>query len=126
MKIENIVYHTRLYATGEKVVGGSFSGSLDFDTVNRLVNSHFNVIIKTSGNPTFVDKDLREVNLYFNILPNMSEKGKTAIAKYNYDIRLREDKRKEKEDNRKEKIENLINNMSDDELLDRLQSKSYY
>ena len=118
MNIQNTGYHTRLYATGEKVVGGSFGGSLDFGTVNRLVDAHFNVIIKPSGTPVFVDKELREVNLYFNILPSMSEKGKNVILKYN-------DEQKELENNRKEKIVNLIDSMSDDELLDRLQSKNY-
>jgi hypothetical protein len=32
--------------TTQKIVGGSFGGSVDTETVDRLVNSHFSVFIK--------------------------------------------------------------------------------
>lgn len=76
----NIGYHTRLRDNNQvKVVGGSFGGTLDLETANRLVRSHFTVTVKASGTPVFVDREGREVHLYISVDPGMTDKGKEAI-----------------------------------------------
>ena len=73
MKTKNIGYHTRLINNNaSKVCGGSFGGALDLETANRLVNTHFNVIVKTSGTPVFVDREGREVSLYMSVDPSLT------------------------------------------------------
>ena len=61
---KSISYHTRQVGTDRKVVGGSFGGNIDTETVDRLVNAHFTVKVKPSGHAVFVDKQEREVGLY--------------------------------------------------------------
>ena len=81
--MKNIGYHTRLHLNNSvKVVGGSFGGSLDIETANRLVNAHFTVIVKPSGRPVFVDREGREVSLYISVDPEATEKGKEAVKVY--------------------------------------------
>jgi len=81
--MKNIGYHTRLYSDNtKKIVGGSFGGSIDQQTVERLVKSHFTVVVKPSGTAVFVDRDGREVRLYFSIDACATEKGREALVVY--------------------------------------------
>ena len=74
---KNIGYHTRLYTDNtRKIVGGSFGGQIDAETVERLVNLHFEVFVKPSGRAVFVDQQGREVHLYLSVDPENTEKGK--------------------------------------------------
>ncbi len=75
----NICYHTRLHdAQHTKVTGGSFGGSIDMETVNRLVKAHFTVQYTNSGRAVFVDKNGRPVSLYITVNPESTEVGKQA------------------------------------------------
>lgn len=77
---DNIGYHTRLYGDNTtKVVGGSFGGAIDMQTVERLVRAHFTVTVKPSGATVFVDKQGREVRLYFSIDPGTTTAGQAAL-----------------------------------------------
>lgn len=78
--MKNIGYHTRLHLNNTiKVCGGSFGGTLDIETANRLVNAHFSVTVKNSGRPVFVDREGREVALYISVDPETTDKGKVAM-----------------------------------------------
>lgn len=113
----NIGYHTRLYENNTiKCVGGSFGGSLDLQTANRLVKAHFTVTVKPSGTPVFVDRDGREVSLYITVDPTMTDAGKQAVATYVQGKRSRQ----EEETRKKDRIESLLDGMSLDEALRRL------
>lgn len=66
--MSKISYHTRLDADNKvKVSGGTFGGTVDYETVNRLAKAFFTVSIKPSGRAVFVDKEGREVNLYIKV-----------------------------------------------------------
>lgn len=113
----NIGYHTRLDAQHTvKVVGGSFGGAIDQETIERLVKAHFTVRIKDSGSAVFVDKSNREVSLYFTIDPLKTEAGKEALK---VDIARRNDAQKI-EDKKLTDIEAIMSGMSTDEILKRL------
>lgn len=113
----NICYHTRLYSDNtKKVVGGSFSGQFDWQTVNSLVNNYFDVVIKPSGAGIFVDKDGREVSLYFSVDPLKTVKGIDARRMDN----LRRSELATDQEVKERKVNELIANMSTDELLERL------
>jgi hypothetical protein len=80
---KSIGYHTRLYGNNKvKCCGGSFGGDISQDTVERVVNCMFTVIVKPSGTPVFVDKQGREVYLYFTIDARNTEKGKEALTAF--------------------------------------------
>ena len=66
--MNKLTYHTRLDADhSQKVSGGTFSGVIDYETVERLAKAFFTVSIKPSGRAVFVDKEGREVNLYIKV-----------------------------------------------------------
>jgi hypothetical protein len=114
---KNISYHTRLYGNDSvKICGGSFGGSIDLDTVQRLVNNHFSVIVKNSGHAVFVDKEAREVNLYLHVSPNETEQAKIAFKEW----RLKREKELELEKAKERQIESLLSGLSNDEIIRRL------
>lgn len=81
MTRKSIGYHTRSKANNNiKLTGGSFGGSIDLETVERLVKSHFTIEILPSGSLTFVDREGRQVSLYLSIDPTMTEAGKRILA----------------------------------------------
>lgn len=113
----NILYHTRLLGQESiKVTGGTFGGSLSIDTANRLVNAFFDVKVKSTGYPYFVDNKGREVNLYMRVDAKITDKGKAAIEQYNKGVRekLRLLEEKEKE------IEEAMQDLTHEEILRRL------
>lgn len=113
----NIGYHTRLIGNNSvKIAGGSFGGSLEIDTANRLVNAHFDVIVKNSGRPVFVDKEGREVSLYITVDPSETEKGKAAL----YNWRSEQNKRIREDEEKVSQIEEILSTMSNDEIIERL------
>ncbi len=120
MKRKNIAYHTRSTADDSKIVGGSFGGDFSLDTVERLARSHFTVVVKQSGTPVFVDKQGREVRVYFSVDPRDTVMGKAAIAEYNKEqarlAAIQEEKEKEQDD----QIESLMDSLSKEEIIRRL------
>ena len=78
---ENIGYHTRSVTTGDKIVGGSFGGRIDQETVERLTRL-FTVTVTQSGTPVFVDAGGRPVRLYLTVDPGKTEKGKVAVRQW--------------------------------------------
>jgi hypothetical protein len=115
MTSPNIGYHTRSIGNNaEKIVGGSFGGSFSLETVNRLVNSHFNVVIKNSGRAVFVDKQNREVDLYLSIDAKSTEKGSSALKQW----QKAENSRLESEN---EKLDSLLSKFSYEEIIRRLE-----
>jgi hypothetical protein len=124
MTSKNIGYHTRLYADNTvKVVGGSFGGSIDPDTVARLVKSHFTVVVKPSGTCVFVDKQGREVNLYLSVDARETDAGKAALKAHHAQQRALWDKAQADEQQASEEIENLMDGLSHEEIVRRLKNK---
>lgn len=79
----NIAYHTRLYGDQSKVCAeGVFGGCVDMTTAQRLVNAHFTVAVRKSGTPVFVDKQGREVSLYFTIAARDTPQGQVALKRF--------------------------------------------
>lgn len=112
----NIAYHTRLSSDNtKKIVGGTFGGQIDQDTVERLVRNHFDVVVRSSGYPVFVDKESREVSLYLTVRPADTEKGKLAIKAYNL-------AKSAIIDEEETEIEKLLDELSHDEILRRLRN----
>lgn len=114
---KSIIYHTRGALTGEKIMGGSFGGAFDMDTVNRLIRYHkYKVLVKPSGTPVFVDVAGREVHMYFSVDPRFTDAGKEALDA---------DKQKRFsaqaiEEEKERLVNDLIANMTTEELLERL------
>jgi hypothetical protein len=120
-KHKSIGYHTRLDSDNtQKIVGGSFGGSIDTETVDRLVNSHFSVFIKASGRPVFVDGQGREVSLYLSIDPGMTAVGREAIAKHAQASEQREKLAREKEKREAAEVQDLLENLTHAEIIERL------
>lgn len=119
--MSNIGYHTRLYSDNTcKVVGGSFGGSMDIETVNRLVKSHFSVVVKNSGTPVFVDKEGREVTLYLTVDAGSSEKGLQALKAWRAEqakLAVEAENRRERE---QDEIDQLLEGLSHEEIVRRL------
>ncbi len=114
---KNIGYHTRLDSNNTvKVVGGSFGGSFDWETVERLVKAHFTVKIQPSGRAVFVDREGRAVSLYVSVDPDQTEAGKLALAE---DRKAREEAQRVEED-KQAQIDELMSNFTQDELIRRL------
>tara|TARA_R110000744_G_C19371770_1_gene563257 strand:+ start:84537 stop:84935 length:399 start_codon:yes stop_codon:yes gene_type:complete len=122
MKTNNIGYHTRLAGDDSvKVCGGSFGGSIDQDTVERLTRL-FTVKVKTSGRAVFVDRNGREVSLYISVDPEKTEVGKAAIAEYNKEKEKQEAARMAQEEKEQEELDTLLSGMSHAEIMAKLKA----
>lgn len=114
---KSISYHTRANMGDNKIMGGSFGGSFDLDTVNRMIKYHkYTVIVKPSGSPVFVDRDGREVNIYFHVDPRSTEAGKAALDQDAQRRLLLQQVEEAKE----REVNDLLSNMTNDEILERL------
>lgn len=123
--MKNIGYHTRLYNNNaQKVVGGSFSGSMDMETVERLVNAHFEVVVKTSGTPVFVDHSGREVTLYVSVEARNTKKGEQALKKWREERAKQESIAQAQREREEEEISELMEGLSHEELVRRLKGTS--
>lgn len=112
-----IGFHTRLHNQHSvKVVGGSFTGTFSPETVEKLVNNLFDVQVRSSGTPVFVDKEGRQVSLYITVDPASTEKGKAALE----DHRKTRLAQAQKEQDEESEIEELLAGMSNEEALKRL------
>lgn len=121
MTSKNIGYHTRLRGDDStKIVGGSFGGEIDADTVQRLVKSHFSVTVKPSGFCVFVDKQGREVSLYITVSAKDTEAGKAALKAW-YAARAEAERiAEEREQQASDEIESLMDGLSHEEIVRRL------
>lgn len=113
---QNIGWHTRLRSNANvKAAGGSFGGNFSLDTANRLARL-FTVKVLPSGTPVFVDREGREVWLYMTIDARETDAGKAAMAEH----RKAEAARQHIEDEKAARVQELMDSMSNDELLKRL------
>lgn len=118
----NIGYHTRAANgenVGQKLTGGSFGGAIDQETVERITRL-FHVKIKPSGTPVFVDKEGREVNLYFSIDPRKTEKGREALRAYNHEQARMWEEEKAKREKEEQDLAELLSNFTHEELIIKL------
>lgn len=118
--MKNIAYHTRSTADDSKLVGGSFGGDFSLETVERLAKSHFKVVVKPSGTPVFVDKQGREVRVYFAVDPRDTTMGKAAIAEHNKEKARLQAIQDQKEEEQQNQIDDLMDGLSNEEIIRRL------
>ena len=117
---KNIGYHTRLWADNTvKVVGGSFGGAIDMETVNRLMRL-FEVAVKPSGSPVLVDREGREVRLYLSVDVESTEKGKLAMKAWHAEQTMLAEKAEADAEARAEDLERAMAGLSHEEILARL------
>lgn len=116
---ENIGYHTRSYEDGVILTSGCFGGRIDQETVERLMRK-FEVTVRPSGTPVFVDAGGRYVRLYLTVNPAKTEKGKAALREWNRENekRLAEEEAKQEEQN--EHLAYLLGRLSYEEAVKRL------
>jgi len=102
---KSIGYHTRLANNSAiKVCWGSFGGSLDLETANRLVKAHFTVVAKPTGTLVFVDREGREVSLFITVDPARTEAGKLAREEFNRQKAIE----RQNEDRKREELEDVL------------------
>jgi hypothetical protein len=119
--VDSIIYHTRLQSDNtEKIVGGSFDGQFDADTVERLVKAFFTVTVKPSGHAVFVDRDGREVSLYVSVDACETSTGKKALAEWKAQAVRVEQERKALEDSQSAAVAEAMSGLSHIEILRRL------
>lgn len=112
-----IVYDTRSYNNDTvKISSGSFGGNIDWSTINRLVNSQFEVMVKNSGSCVFVDKSGREVCLYLAIDASKTDKGKISLKEFYKEKERMADLERMEND----RIKDLLDSMTNEEILARL------
>jgi hypothetical protein len=76
--MSRIVYHTR-NTQGGKIQGGTFGGTFDQETIERLVTSWFTVRELPSGSLCFVDQAGRDVSLYIQIPADGCKAGRILL-----------------------------------------------
>ncbi len=120
----NIGYHTRLVSNSDKVCGGSFGGTLDLETANRLVNNHFKVIVKPSGTPVFVDREGREVYLYLSVDPGKTTKGAEAIMAWRVEKNRQDEEEERRREAQQEELDSAMSGLTHEEIIRRLSQGS--
>lgn len=119
--MSNIGYHTRLFDDHSvKIVGGSFGGSIDMETANRLVSAHFTVTVKHSGTAVFVDRMGREVRLYISVDANKTAKGVIALKEWRAAREVEQRKAEARWEEEKEELDVLMGSLSHAEIVRRL------
>lgn len=119
----NIGYHTRACSDDRKITGGSFGGQVDMQTANRLVQSFFTVRVKPSGHAVFVDKEGREVRLYFTIDAGKTDKGLLALKEWHKERARLEALAEEQRAQQQAEIDELTSGLTHDEIVRRLKGK---
>lgn len=102
---------------------GSFGGSLDMDTVDRLVNRQLSVEIQPSGRACFVDREGRKVALWVNADPDITEKGKQARAEWALLERRKAEEQKKLQEELDNELEELVDRIGAEEVLKWLRKK---
>ena len=120
MTSRNIGYHTRAWADGTKVCGGSFGGDINHETVERLVKAHFKVTVKPSGTPVFVDRMGREVHLYITVDPRVTRVGMEALCEWRAVRRAVLLQEQAETEEKAREIEELLDALSHEEIVRRL------
>lgn len=117
---KNICYHTRLHSNQNvKTTGGTFGGSIDQETVERLTRL-FSVRVKPSGHVVFVDRDDREVSLYISVDAADTEKGKAALKEWRAERARVQALQEATYAAQVEIVEGLIDSLGYDEVIRRL------
>lgn len=120
---KNICFHTRLANGDQKTTGGTFGGSYDLDTIERLSKAWFTVQVRNSGRPVFVDRQGREVNVYIYVDPMDTEIGRKAVAECRAERRRRYEAEDALEQARQEELETLMDSMPHEEIVRRLKGE---
>ena len=123
MSRSTLGYHTRLVGnTTVKVHGGSFSGEFDRETVDRLVNTYFSVIVKPSGTPVFVDAQGREVYVYISVDPALTPRGAAALKAWRAMVARQWEEDKQRQEEQREELEAAMAGLTHEEAIRRLRA----
>lgn len=124
MANKNIGYQTRAYADSsiEFLHRGSFGGSIDEETINRLVNVNFTVTIKPSGRAVFIDRSGREVWLHITVDPERTIKGAEALKQWRITKAKENKEREARTEQEREEIKNLLDGLTYTEIIQKLKS----
>lgn len=116
----NICFHTRLQGTDQKTTGGTFRGSIDQETVERLAKAWFTVEVTPTGRPVFVDKQGRRVSAYVYIDPADTEIGRKALNDWRAEKNARQRELEKQEAAQQAELEELMDGMTHEEIIRKL------
>jgi len=105
--MKNIVYEVRSANSDTLVRSGAFGGTIDQDTVDRLVNNLFDVEVTKTGRCVLVDHRGNEVRLNLRVIVAHTEKGKAAYAAW----REKEVERIENEEQLRMELDDAVDSM---------------
>ena len=108
----NIIYCTTPVATDTNV-RKSFGGAIDAQTIERLIERHFKVVINEKGAVNFEDRNGELVRLYIRVRPHQTKQGELRLKEYRA-AKLAEEYAKEQE------LEMLMQSMTTEEILNCL------
>ena len=110
--MSNIIYCTIPVATDTNV-RKSFGGAIDAQTIERLIERHFKVVINEKGAVNFEDRNGELVHLYIRVRPHQTKQGELRLKEYRA-AKLAEEYAKEQE------LEMLMQSMTTEEILNCL------
>lgn len=119
---KSIVYHTHSM-DGVKLCGGSFSGVVDMETVNRLVRAYFTVSVSNSGRAIFIDRKGSEVLLTLTINAGSTDAGAAAVKAWRIEQKARAEEAARTEEMQRMELEALLRGMSHADAVDRLTAR---
>ena len=108
----SIIYCTIPVDTDTTVRKG-FGGAIDAQTIERLIERHFKVVINEKGTVNFEDRNGELVHLYIRVRPHQTKQGELLLKEYRAAKRA-EEYAKEQE------LEMLMQSMTTEEILNCL------
>lgn len=108
----SIIYCTIPVDTDTNVRKG-FGGAIDAQTIERLIERHFKVVINEKGTVNFEDRNGELVHLYIRVRPHQTKQGELLLKEYRAAKRA-EEYAKEQE------LEMLMQSMTTEEILNCL------
>ena len=117
-------YHLRRVSSGQKIVGGTISASLtSLDSAAEWLAERSQVVISPSGIAQFTYGGT-PVLVYLSVDPAETAQGKEALRQWRIDKRNREDAEAERNADFEREIEDLMDGLSQEEIVRRLRGES--
>lgn len=120
---KSICFHTRLQGTDQKTTGGTFGGSIDQETVERLAKAWFTVEVSSTGRPVFIDRQGRKVSAYIYIDPADTEVGKKALVEWRAEKAVKQRDLEKQEAAQQAELDDLMDGMTHEEIVRRLRGE---
>lgn len=120
---KNICFHTRLEGTDQKTTGGTFGGSIDQETVERLAKAWFTVEVSATGRPVFIDRQGRKVSAYIYVDPADTEIGKKALSTWRSERNAKQRELEKQEAAQQAELDELMGGMTHEEIIRKLRGE---